>query len=271
VPDGPLEAALDELYGTDPAEFVTVRKRLAATLREGGDKADAKVLQAARRPSTSAWALNQLARSEPDLVESLLDASSALYAAQTRGSNQPDVLRDAIRAHREALDAATDAATAVLGPRANDSFRNEIVSTLRAVSTDEETQRQLRTGRLIREASSSGFPDAVGLTLVPELRESTSSVKPKAGVAPRGAKRAPDRREESQAAAEAEREREARRRADLAARESARKDADAAIADADRAQARVEELEGEVQAARRELTNARARSRTAKSKLRDLR
>src|SRR4029077_6201907 len=142
---------------TDPAEFVAVRKRLAATLREGGDKAGAKVLQAARRPSTSAWALNQLARREPDLVEILLDASRALYAAQTRGSNKPDVLRDAIRAHRDALDAATAAATAVLGPRANDSFRNEIVSTLRAVSTHEEIERQLRTGRLIREASSAAF------------------------------------------------------------------------------------------------------------------
>ena len=258
VPDGPLEAALDELYGTDPAEFVAVRKRLAATRREGGDKAGAKVLQAARRPSTSAWALNQLARREPDLVESLLDASRALYAAQTRGSSKPDVLRDAIRAHREALDAAIDAATAVLGPRANDSFRNEIVSTLRAVSTDEETERRLRTGRLIREASSSGFPDAVGLTLVPEPREKKSN-------------RAPDRRQESRAAAAADREQEARRRADLAARESARKDAEAATADADRALARVEELEAELQVARRELTNARARSRTAKSKLRDLR
>ena len=78
MPDGPLEAALDELYGTYPAEFVTARKRLAATLRAGGDKAGAKVLQAARRPSTSAWALNQLARREPALVERLLDACSAL-------------------------------------------------------------------------------------------------------------------------------------------------------------------------------------------------
>ena len=127
MPDGPLEAALDELYGTEPSEFVAVRKRLATALREGGDKAGANVLQAARRPSTSAWALNQLARREPDVVESLLDASRALYAAQTRGSNQPDVLRDAIRSHREALDAATDSATAVLGPRATDAFRNEIV------------------------------------------------------------------------------------------------------------------------------------------------
>ena len=62
MPDGPLEDALDELYAADPNEFVAVRKRLSAAVRDTGDKAGAKVLQGARRPSTSAWALNQLAR-----------------------------------------------------------------------------------------------------------------------------------------------------------------------------------------------------------------
>jgi hypothetical protein len=271
MPDGLLEDALDELYGAEPSEFVAVRKRLSATLRDAGDRAGAKVLQGARRPSTSAWALNQLARREPQLVEGLLDASSALYAAQTRGTNKPDGLRDAIRAHREAVDAAADASTAVLGTRANDSFRGEMVSTLRAVSTDEDLGRQLRAGRLVRESSASGFPDAVGLTLVPDLPASKSAAKPKA------AKPATTRRERSEAgsetaeAAQAEREREARQKADLAAKEAARKDADAAEASADRAHARVEALEGELEIARRELTEARARSRKARSTLRDLR
>jgi hypothetical protein len=271
MPDGPLEDALDELYGVEPSEFVSVRKRLSAALREAGDKAGTKLLQGARRPSTSAWALNQLARRVPEIVQSLLDASSALYAAQTRGSNKPEALRDAIRAHREALDAATDAATSVLGERGNDAFRGEIVSTLRAVSSDEEIERQLRAGRLIREASSSGFPDAAGLTLVPDLPASKSGAKPKV------ARRATNRREPTEAAAnaaetaQAEREREARQRAELVARESARKDAETADAVADRAHARVEELEGELEVARRELTEARARSRKARSTLRDLR
>jgi hypothetical protein len=255
------------LYAVDPSEFVAVRKRLATALREAGDKAGAKVLQGARRPSTSAWALNQLARCEPQLVESLLDASSALYAAQTRGSNKPDVLRDAIRTHRDALDAATSAALAVLGARANDGFRGEIVSTLRAVSTSDEIERQLRTGRLVRDAAASGCPDTAGLTLVPDLHE------PKPRHRPTPVKPSPDRRDmsEAAAAAAAEREQEARRRADRAAKESARKDAEAAAADAERAQARVIELEDELKAARRDLTEARVRSRKAKSKLRDLR
>jgi hypothetical protein len=251
MPDGPVEAALDELYAADPGAFVATRKRLSAALRGEGDKVGAKLVQGARRPSTSAWALNQLARREPALVEKLLDTSDALYAAQTRGSNGPDVLRDAIRAHREAVEAATDAATAILGERSNDGFRSEIVSTLRAVGTDDEISAQLRTGRVLREASLSGFPDAVGLTLVPDLPAPKPKSKPK-----------PEPKTKPRAATPA---------TDLVAKEAARKEAAAAVADADRAHARVEELEAQLTDARRELTTALARSRKAKSTLRDLR
>ena len=275
--DEALDAALDELYAVDPSEFVAVRKRLSAMLRTDGDKAGAKQLLAARRPSTSAWAVNQLARREPELVEHLLDASRALFAAQTRGSNQPDVLRDAIRLHRDAVDAATDAALLVLGDRAHDKFRSEIVSTLRAVSTEADISEQLRAGRIVREASSSGFPDAMGLTLVPDLPKPTAPAKPKPKPKPVKVPQ-PDEPEagETEAAAVAaqearDREAEEQRRAHLAAKETARTNADAAAAEADRAQSRVEELEAALETARRDLQTARSNHRKAKSTLRDLR
>jgi hypothetical protein len=271
MPDTVLDAALDELYGVDPSEFVAARKRLSASLRSAGDKDAAKELLAARRPSTSAWALNQVARRRPELVENLLDASRALFAAQTRGSNKPDVLRDAIRAHRDAIDAAADAALAVLGDRSNDKFRGEIVSTLRAVSTDESVSEELRTGRVVREASASGFPDAAGLTLVPDLpapkpKKLSDKAKPA-----KGAARADASHAAADKAAEAARAREEKRRADVALKETARQDAEAAEAEADRAQARVDELQAALEAARRELRTARERSRKAKSTLRDMR
>jgi hypothetical protein len=266
MPDGDLETALDELYGVDPSEFVAVRKRLSASLRSAGDKDAVKELQAARRPSTSAWALNQVARRQPQLVASLLDASRALFAAQTRGSNKPDVLRDAIREHREAIDATADAALALLGDRANDKFRGEIVSTLRAVSTDEAVSEQIRLGRIVREASASGFPDAAGLTLVPDL----PAPKPKTSGTAKPEKSA-TRADTADKAAEAARAREEKRRADLALKEAARQDAEAAEVEADRAQAQVDELQDALEVARRELRTARERSRKAKSTLRDMR
>src|SRR5664279_4707717 len=111
----PLEAALDELYGVEGSEFVATRKRLAAALRSAGDAAAAKTLLAARRPTTAAWALNQLSRLEPELVDEFLERSHDLEAAQMgeleggRGA-----VRDATRDQRSALTAVTDAAMTAL-------------------------------------------------------------------------------------------------------------------------------------------------------------
>jgi hypothetical protein len=277
VPDGALDAALDELYASDPSDFVAVRKRLSAALRSDGDKDGAKEVLAARRPSTSAWALNQLAREHPQLVDELLEASSALYAAQTRGSHEPDGLRDAIRTHREAVDAATDAALAALGNRANDKFRSEIVSTLRAVSTDDDIREQLSIGRIVREASSAGFPHSTGLTLVPDRAPAKPKSKARARAKAAPAKSAPatnaapTKPDAAAIAARQVREREQQRRAQLAAKEAARKDTEAAAAEVARTQARVEELETALETARRDERTARERHRKAKSTLRDLR
>jgi hypothetical protein len=255
VPDTALEQALDELYAADPADFVTARKQLVADLRGGGDRAGANQLKTARRPSTSAWALNQMARRQPQLVAALLERSAELLAAQSRPRfGEPDRMQDVIRAHRTALAVATDAALAILGSRANDGFRREIVSTLRAASTDPDTGRDLERGRVVREAdASSGFPDATHLTLVPAL--AAAPPKPKKTPAP------PDRSRGLERAAHADRE--VKRSADLARRAEASATAAAADVAAKRAGENVERLEAELDTARRELRDARARSRKA--------
>src|SRR6476646_5174656 len=170
-----LEAALGELYGVDPSEFVAARKRLAAELRTAGEKDAAKTIQAARRPTTAAWALNQLSRQEPALVASFLAAGRELHAAQMGSSTGGrEAFRDATRAHREALAAATDAALATLESRATDAYRTQIIATLHAASVDDAVALQLHQGRLIREITgSTGFPEGPRLSLVPDLQEST--------------------------------------------------------------------------------------------------
>jgi hypothetical protein len=260
--DGPLEAALDELYGSDPSDFVADRTRLAASLATTGNKSAAKTLRGARRPSTSAWALNQLARRDPQLVAELVERGVDLVAAQTRAlSGRPEAMRDAMHAHRVALDAALDAALEILGPRSNDGFRSEIVSTLRAASSDGAVGRLLRGGRLLREEASPGFPDTTGLTLVPQPARATPSAKSKPAkqVSPR-----PVQADELERAAVAEREREAKRKADLAAREGALRLLAAADRDAAHARARIDELQRELEVARHDLSAALDRSRTAK-------
>ena len=168
-----LEVALDELYGADPSEFVAARKRLAADLRTSGEKDAAKALQAARRPTTAAWALNQLSRQEPALVESFLEAGRELQATQMGArAGGREAMRDATRVHRDALAAATDAALATLESRATDAYRTQILATLHAASVDDAVGEQLQHGRLVREITgSTGFPEGPGLTLVPDLEE----------------------------------------------------------------------------------------------------
>ncbi len=165
-----LDAALDELYGTDLSEFVDRRKGLGAALRMAGDKAGAKAIGAARRPTTAAWALNQLARTEPDLVRALLDRSRELEAAQMgAGPGGRESVREITQAHRDALRAATDAALAGLGDRATEAYRTQLEATLRAAGAEPEVGDLLRAGRFVKELTGpSGFPEGFTLTLVPE-------------------------------------------------------------------------------------------------------
>jgi chromosome segregation ATPase len=256
-----IDEALDELYGADPAEFVAVRKRLVAGLRTAGDKDGAKQLGEARRPSTSAWALNQLARSRPELIEQLLDRSRELQRAQTRALvGDRDAMRDSIRAHRATLEAATQAALAILGARASDAFRNEIVNTLRSASTDEDVGRVLQLGRLIREVdASAGFPHAAGLT-VTALPDRTERARPET----EKARATPDHAAEIRRREIAERDAQQRKERELA---QAERGAAAAAADAARSQARVDKLERDLGDARRRLDDARAREQQAAAEL----
>src|ERR1044071_10017002 len=78
MPPQSLEETLDQLYAADPDEFVALRKQLQGELRSAGQKPEAALLGRARRPSTSMWAVNQLVRRRPELVDALLERSDAL-------------------------------------------------------------------------------------------------------------------------------------------------------------------------------------------------
>src|SRR5680860_366355 len=110
----PLDEALDELYGVTPDDFMAVRNALRDRLREAGEADAAKELARARRPTTAAWALNQLAREHSDLVEDVLDQTRELEAVQAGARpGHADEVREAMTARRQALSAAADAAVAI--------------------------------------------------------------------------------------------------------------------------------------------------------------
>jgi hypothetical protein len=261
--DRATDEALDELYGADPSEFVALRKRSAADLRRAGDKEGAKQLGEARRPSTSAWALNQLARRRPELIEQLLERSRELQSAQTRALvGDRDAMRDSIRAHRATLEETTRAALAILGARSSDAFRNEIVNTLRSASIDDEVGRVLQRGRLIREVdASAGFPHAAGLTVtaLPDRTERARKTPEKSGAATDDASAETERRKTA--------ERDAQRRKELELAQAERR----AAAVAARSQARVDRLESDLGDAHRRLEDARTLEKKAEAELTELR
>jgi hypothetical protein len=257
--DDGLDPALDELYAVDPSEFMATRKRLATALRADGAGDAAKIVASARRPTNAAWALNQFARRDPALVDSFLRRSRELQQAQDAAlSGKPDELRDATRAQRDALSAATDAAIAVLGDGVTDAYRTQIAATLQAASVDAETAEALRLGRLTREVSgSTGFPDSGSLAI------SAVSAPKKIGKVAKPTK----------SATPADAARRARAAAESAAAEESLRSAQDSLATAEESaaatDAHVEALRNELDEARREARIAADAVKEARRELRE--
>jgi hypothetical protein len=140
---------VDDLFGLPPDEFTAARDALAKRLKAHGDTVGAAEVKSLRRPTVAAWAVNQVARDQPALVDAVVDAGRSLVAAQERllGGGGRDDLRAATAARREAVAAATRAAVALAG----DTHRDAIHATFDAAATDEEAGAAVAAGRLPKE------------------------------------------------------------------------------------------------------------------------
>lgn len=241
------------LYGLAPEEFTPARNGLAAELRGEGDSEAAAAVKALRKPTAAAWAVNQLVRAEPDLVEALLGAGGELrqahrQAASGRGAEQ---LRAAAEAERAAVDALVARAAAVLGRPLTPALAESIRNSLRAASSDDEARDQVRGGTLTTELRPVGLGPIPGAARAPsagrearaqaaeEKRSRKAAAAEEAALAREldAAVRALDRAEESYARAReaadtaAERMKDARKRM---------REARSALADAKRRRARLE-------------------------------
>ena len=179
-----LEEALDELYGVAPDDFMTARTALRDRLREAGQAEAAKELAGARRPTTAAWALNQLAREHAELVDGVLDETRELEAAQEHARpGQADEVREAMAARRQALVAAADAAVTIAAriTEKADNHREAIIATLEAGSLDDDGAAALRTGRHVRDTPGrAGFPASSAQKRAPRRRRPAPSKEPAA-------------------------------------------------------------------------------------------
>jgi hypothetical protein len=157
VADGADLDEPDDLYALEPAAFIAARDALAKRLRADGRREEAAVVAKLRKPSAPAWALNQVARSDPSLVEAALDAGARLREATDAAvGGDPATLRQATAEDRKASDAVVDAAADRLGGR-GPAARQQLAATLRAAVLDDGVADELRRGVLAVDHDAAGF------------------------------------------------------------------------------------------------------------------
>ncbi len=153
-----LGSAADELYGLPPREFTAARDRLAADVRQTGDRELAAAIKQLRRPTAPAWYANQLVRRHRDEVAELLDTGTALRRAQAEldveglryQTQQGQRLVTALA--RQARRLADDA-----GQSLSDEIVRELEETLHAGLVDPAASDAIRSGRLTTPLHYSGF------------------------------------------------------------------------------------------------------------------
>jgi hypothetical protein len=229
-----------DLYGLPLDEFTKTRDELAKELRNAGKKEAADEVKALRKPTVSAWMINQLARRHPQEMKALVKAGDDLRKAQ-RGAvsgRDPEQLREATRSHRDRLDDLTSFARHELD--AGGQTLQRVAQTLRAASIDKQASKALLAGTLATDVEQAGFGPLLSEVPLPAGRRPRPA-KPKPRKAPdRSREQAAKLRRQLQEARKGAREE--RRRADAAAREAER-----AKKNAEKAEAQVGELEAQLE------------------------
>jgi hypothetical protein len=183
IEPGYLRDAIAALYSSDPDQFTERRGVLVAHAREAGDAAVAKAVAALRKPTRSAWVVNQLVRSDPGAIPRLAALGDELRAAE-RFMNGTK-LRELSAQRRQLIDSLLRQALAVSGQQSPPAaMRDEVVATLTAAMSDPQVAVQLRAGTLLRAVSRAGFGSLApaDLTFAPDLaalpRDTTAATKP---------------------------------------------------------------------------------------------
>jgi hypothetical protein len=233
-----LAEAEAELYTADPDGFTARRTELAERARDAGEPAVAKKITALRKPTRSAWVVNRLVRSDPE-VRSRLDS----LATDLRDASDGSRLRELTAARAKLVDELTRTALEGL-PAPPASMREEVTATLDAAIADPEVATTL--GTLVRAARYAGFGGF--------------AAAPPPAAAPRKTKAPPE-----PAAERAARRREKIKEAERAVADADR-DLDSAISAERDLEDSVRRLEAELADARQRLAEARRRSYRAESR-----
>jgi hypothetical protein len=154
---------IDALYDLPLEEFTHARDELARRLRSGGHADDARQVKSLRKPTVSAWALNQLARRHRDEVRALLSTAERMKDASA------DDLRELSAARKRLVGSLVERADQILkdaGHAAGPTHRERISRVLLG-ATGDRSGDELLEGRLSRDPELGGF-EAFAVPAVPE-------------------------------------------------------------------------------------------------------
>jgi hypothetical protein len=242
-----LEEA-DRLFALPLDEFTAARNELARRLKKDGDAEAAEQVRAFAKPSVAAWAVNQLARQEPEAVRSLLNLASRLRNAQERslkGERAADELRAAQAEERDVIRTLTQRAGDILREAerpASGTTLERVSSLLRAAAVAEPGRTSLREGRLSGDVEVSGFDAFAGLDVPTGGRRSAT-----------GGDDLTERRRQKREAEQRRKKLEKQVRELSARAEAAEQEAERARGAADKAEAAAEERRREAESAASEL------------------
>lgn len=157
------EKDVDALYGLPLEEFTKARNELADELHSQGDTEAANRVKALAKPTTAAWAVNQVMRTQPRDASALLAAGERLrrvHADAAAGNASASELRDAAEAEREVVGRLTEAASGLIDTRGRGlsaSILERVAETLHALSADSEVRSVADVIRLPSERKASGL------------------------------------------------------------------------------------------------------------------
>jgi hypothetical protein len=154
------EDLIRALYEAPPDGFVAGRATAVAEAKRAGDKETAKRLAALRKPTVAAWLVNLLALRRPELIDELVELSTALRSAQ-RGL-QGEQLRELSAQRRQVVSALVNAAQQLAieddpGLRSAKLPMAEVEATLTAALAEPDIAEQVRSGRLVKAVTYAGF------------------------------------------------------------------------------------------------------------------
>jgi hypothetical protein len=153
-----LAQVADELYGLSPAEFRAARDERVARARAAGDRVLAAAIGKLRRPTVSAWLVNQLAREAGDDLARLAGLGEQLREAQRAFAGER--LRELSAPRREQVSALVRQAkrlAAAAGQAVSAQHEREVAATLEAALADPGAAEAVRSGWLASPLSHVGL------------------------------------------------------------------------------------------------------------------